>query len=123
MAHNFRELEVWKQAMALSKQVYLITKQFPPEEKFGITSQIQRAAVSIASNIAEGAGRGTNKDFTHFLNIALGSAFELETQILLSNELNYIDENVMKSIMTNLHAIQPKLNSLIKKYGDFEIEK
>ena len=109
--------------MALSKQVYLITKQFPPEEKFGITSQSQRAAVSIASNIAEGAGLGTNKEFTHFLNIALGSAFELETQILLSNELNYIDENVMKSIMTNLHAIQPKLNSLIKKYGDLEIEK
>jgi len=123
MAHNFRELEVWKQAMALSKQVYLITKQFPPEEKFGITSQIQRAAVSIASNIAEGAGRGTNKDFVHFLNIALGSAFELETQILLSNELNYIEEDGMKPIMENLHMIQPKLNSLIKKYSDTEIEK
>jgi len=109
--------------MALSKQVYLITKQFPPEEKFGITSQIQRAAVSIASNIAEGAGRGTNKDFVHFLNIALGSAFELETQILLSNELNYIEEDGMKPIMENLHMIQPKLNSLIKKYSDTEIEK
>ena len=120
MAHNFRELEVWKQAMALSKRVYLSTKQFPAEEKFGITSQIQRASVSIASNIAEGAGRGTNKDFVHFLNIALGSAFELETQILLSKELNYIDEDDMKCIMNELHMIQPRLNSLIKKYGEIE---
>ena len=123
MAHNFRELEVWKQAMALSKRVYLSTKQFPAEEKFGITSQIQRASVSIASNIAEGAGRGTNKDFVHFLNIALGSAFELETQILLSKELNYIDEDDMKCIINELHMIQPRLNSLIKKYGEIEIEK
>ena len=123
MAHNFRELEVWKQAIALSKRVYLSTKQFPAEEKFGITSQIQRASVSIASNIAEGAGRGTNKDFVHFLNIALGSAFELETQILLSKELNYIDEDDMKCIINELHMIQPRLNSLIKKYGEIEIEK
>lgn len=109
--------------MALSKRVYLSTKQFPAEEKFGITSQIQRASVSIASNIAEGAGRGTNKDFVHFLNIALGSAFELETQILLSKELNYIDEDDMKCIINELHMIQPRLNSLIKKYGEIEIEK
>ncbi len=104
--------------MSLSKKVYVVTKQFPIEEKFGIISQIQRATVSIASNIAEGAGRGTDKDFVHFLNIALGSAFEVETQILLSKELDYIREEEMQTIIEDLHVIQPQLNSLIKKYSE-----
>ena len=113
MAHNFRDLEVWKRAMSVAKQVYVATKQFPAEEKFGITSQIQRAAVSIASNIAEGAGRGSDKDFVHFLNIALGSAFEVETQMLLSKDLGYTEENDCKSILESLHIIQPQLQALI----------
>ncbi|MBQ9522434.1 MAG: four helix bundle protein [Paludibacteraceae bacterium] len=121
MAHNFRDLEVWKRAMAVAKKVYVITRQFPKEEKFGMTSQIQRAAVSIASNIAEGAGRGTNKDFVHFLSMALGSAFEVETQLIISKELCYVEENDdYKNIMEGLHSIQPQLNVLMKKYSDIE---
>lgn len=103
--------------MIIAKQVYTVTKQFPTEEKFGLTSQIQRAVVSIASNIAEGAGRGSDKDFVHFLTIALGSAFEVETQLLLANELNYIEEEKIENIIKQLHSIQPQLNALIKKYN------
>ena len=102
--------------MIIAKQVYTVTKHFPTEEKFGLTSQVQRAAISIASNIAEGAGRGTSKDFVHFLTIALGSAFEVETQLLLAKELNYIEEDRIVNIIEQLHSIQPQLNVLIKKY-------
>ena len=105
--------------MSVAKQVYVVTKYFPADERFGLTSQIQRAAVSIASNIAEGSGRGTNKDFVHFLSIALGSAFEVETQMILSRELGYMEENdEYKSIMEDIRVLQPQLNALIKKYND-----
>ena len=77
MHHNFRELEIWKESKDLSVRVYKITRDFPKQEVYGITSQICRASVSIPSNIAEGAGRNSNKDFSRFINIALGSAFEL----------------------------------------------
>jgi len=109
--------------MSVAKQVYVLTRQFPADEKFGMTSQIQRAAVSIASNIAEGAGRGSCKDFAHFLNIALGSAFEVETQVLLSKDLGYANDEDCNKVIEELHVIQPQLNALIKNYGDTEIEK
>ena len=117
MAHNFRELEVWKRSMSLAKKIYIATREYPSEEKFGLSSQIQRAVISIASNIAEGAGRGSDKDFAHFLNIALGSAFEVETQILLANDLGYISQDVLENILQEIHVIQPQLNALIKKYN------
>ena len=121
MAHNYKELEVWKRAMSIAKSIYTLTKKFPIDEKFGLTSQIQRAAVSIASNIAEGAGRGTDKDFVHFLNIALGSAFEVETQVLLSLDLGYLSNEDSKDVLDNIRVIQPQLNALIKKYGEIII--
>ena len=83
--HNFKELKVWQNARVLVKEIYLSTGNFPTEEKYGITSQIRRSAISIPSNIAEGCGRRTDKDFSHFLNIALGSAYELQTQTELTN--------------------------------------
>lgn len=85
--HNFRELNIWKKSLDLSVDVYRITEEFPVVEKYNLISQIVRSAVSIPSNIAEGSGRGTNKDFCRFLNIALGSAYELETQLTISNKL------------------------------------
>jgi four helix bundle protein len=88
--HNFKELKVWQEAMSLAKDVFVITRNFPSEEKFGLTSQINRCSVSVPSNIAEGAGRQSDKEFNQFLNIALGSSYELETQLLLSNDFNYI---------------------------------
>lgn len=81
------KLLVWQKAMELAGKIYIITKEFPHEEKFGLTSQIRRAAVSIPSNIAEGRSRGTRKDFAQFLHIALGSSAELETQLVLAQNL------------------------------------
>ena len=109
MHHNFRELEVWKESKNLSIRVYNLTRQFPKSEMYGITLQINRAAVSIPSNIAEGAGRNSNKDFSRFINIALGSAFELETQLIITFELNFIENNKYEELIKEIHIIQKKL--------------
>ena len=87
--HDFKNLRIWQDAMSLTKDVYLSTAQFPASEKYGLISQINRAAVSIPSNIAEGASRESVKDFSHFISIALGSAYELETQIPLSESFGF----------------------------------
>lgn len=87
------DLQVWQEGMALAKDVYTATAAFPKEEIYGLTSQMRRAAVSLPSNIAEGAARGSKKEFLQFLVIARGSLMELETQILLSRELGYIKNN------------------------------
>jgi len=88
--HNFRELKIWQRSMDFVVEVYKITKEFPSEEKFGLISQQRRSAVSIPSNISEGAGRGTNPQFKHFLEISMGSCNELITQLELSNRLGFI---------------------------------
>lgn len=93
MRHNFRELKIWKDSMNLTKNVYALTPQLPDEEKFGLKSQLNRCTVSIPSNIAEGSGRTSNKEFNHFLNISLSSSYELETQLILLNNLFNIDLN------------------------------
>ena len=87
--HNYNELLVWKKARLFVKKVYLLTNDFPTEEKFGLISQMRRSAISIPSIIAEGSGRSSDKDFANFLSIALGSSFELETQIWLSMDLGF----------------------------------
>ncbi len=112
--HNFKELNVWKESMSLAKEIYFVTKSFPSEEKYGLTSQINRCSISIPSNIAEGAGRGTDKDFNQFLNIALGSAFELETQLLLSHEFNYITKEQTQLLTEKVCKVQRMLNGLKK---------
>lgn len=86
-AHNFRELKIWKEAMEIVKVVYNLTSQLPTDEKFGFISQLNRCALSIPSNIAEGSGRTSNKEFSHFLNIAISSSYELETQLILAEEI------------------------------------
>jgi len=90
--HNFKELLVWQKAMDLAVFAYKLTGFFPKEEKFGLISQIQRCAVSIPSNIAEGSGRVSDKEFQHFISVAMGSSFELETQVIIAQRLNYISE-------------------------------
>lgn len=87
---NHKELEVWKKSMDLVEKVYSFSEEFPNKEVFGLTSQMRRAAVSIPSNIAEGAARKSNKEFIHFLSIGLGSLSELETHYLLSVRLNFV---------------------------------
>ena len=88
--HNLNEIKVWKKAIELSKIVYQNTQNYPTEEKYGLVTQMRRSAVSVASNIAEGAGRNSNKEYTHFLGIARGSSYELQTQIIISLQLNYL---------------------------------
>lgn len=110
--HNFKNLVVWQKSIDLTTEIYSITKGFPLEEKYGLTSQIRRAAVSVASNIAEGAGRKSNKEFKHFLTISLGSVFELETQIIVACRLDLIDESKVSDIQLRISEIQKMIFSL-----------
>jgi len=107
--HNFKELNSWIEAKNFSVLIYKLTLKFPSSEVYGITSQIKRAAVSIPSNIAEGAGRSTNKDFSRFISIALGSAFELETQLLIAQELNFTSNEEVGELLVKLNKIQKML--------------
>lgn len=93
MSQDFQDLTVWQRAMELAEAVYTLTQTFPKEELYGLTSQLRRACVSIASNIAEGRGRSTDRDFRQFLNIALGSTYEVQTQLLLARRLGIGDSN------------------------------
>ena len=111
--HNFRELKIWQEAMEITKLTFKLSKKFPSSEMYGLTSQINRSAVSIPSNIAEGAGRNSNKEFSQFLNIAMGSCFELETQIILSFEFNYIKKDDLESFVVKLNKLEKMINSLI----------
>ncbi len=107
--HNVKELKIWNKSMDLAVQVYELSAKFPSDERFGLTSQTRRCAVSIPSNISEGAGRNTKGEFKQFLGIANGSAFELQTQIIIANKLNFIDENSTSKILEIIDEIQ-KMN-------------
>ena len=111
--HNYNNLQIWQQAMDLVEDIYKLTASFPTEEKFGLVSQMTRAAVSIPSNIAEGAGRNSDKDFAHFISIAIGSLYELNTQIVLSERLGYINQ-------TQSQELQKKLDNLQRKSVSFK---
>ncbi|MBQ7647666.1 MAG: four helix bundle protein [Paludibacteraceae bacterium] len=115
--HNFRELIAWQKAMQLTKKVYFLIKAFPDSERYGLISQIQRAVVSIPSNIAEGAGRPTQKELVHFLSFSLGSAYELETELLLAGELGYIDAEQSEQINAEVIEVQKLVYSLMKKFN------
>ncbi len=111
--HNFRELKIWQDAMKITKLTYKLTKLFPSSEMYGLTSQMNRAAVSIPSNIAEGAGRNNNKEFTQFLNISIGSCFELETQVILAFEFAYIEKEDLEKFVLDINKLEKMINSLI----------
>ena len=106
MRHNFLHLEIWKRSRKLVKEIYSITKSFPSEEKFGLTSQIRRCAVSVPSNIAEGCGRGTTPQLIHFLDVSIGSLCELETQIYLSYDLAFISRERTKELSKEVTEIR-----------------
>jgi four helix bundle protein len=107
---------VWQKAIRLTEKVYRFSAHFPKEEIYGLTSQIRRCAVSVPSNIAEGRGRGGDKEFVRFLQIALGSLYELQTQLELAKMLGYGDENVEKLIELTVE-LEKMLNSLITSKG------
>lgn len=112
---NFKDLIIWNQGIELAVKAYELTRQLPKEETYGLSSQIKRAVVSIPSNIAEGCSRETNKDFKRFLQISLGSAFELETDLIIAEKLRFIKSVDIQNFLTSLHAEQRQVNSLISK--------
>lgn len=108
---DFRKLEIWAESVVLAKKIYQITNGFPSQEKYGMSSQMTRAAVSIASNIAEGCSRKTSLEFSRFLDIALGSSFELETQIEICNQVGYITQESYQNLLEDLHLLQRRINA------------
>lgn len=114
-AHNFRKLVIWEKSMSLVKKVYNMTSKLPDSEKFGLQSQLNRCAVSIPSNIAEGSGRSSNKDFTRFLKHSISSSYELETQLILCKEIYEVD---IESLYSELVNLQNMLGGFIRKLND-----
>ena len=112
-ARNFRDYKVWQDAVDYATLVYEVTGQMPWFEKKGLCDQLQRAVVSISSNIAEGAARTSDADFAHFLDFALGSAFEVETQLTIAKNVGYLEENLYKELYSKLMSIEKQLNGLI----------
>jgi len=113
MSCSYRELVVWQKARQLIFHVYLATKDFPKNEVYGLTAQLRRAAVSVASNIAEGQGRLTSGEFLHFLGQARGSLLELDTQLIIALDLNYLTLDYQKEIEVELRRVLGLLNRLI----------
>ncbi|TLY50798.1 MAG: four helix bundle protein [Gammaproteobacteria bacterium] len=111
-ASHFRELEVWQLGMSLAKSVYRLTGTFPREERYGLSSQLQRAAVSIPSNIAEGNARSSTKDYARFVAMALGSAAELQTQVLLSADLDIGDPVIRAEALDECDRVGQMLQRL-----------
>jgi four helix bundle protein len=112
-ARNFRNYPVWQQAVEYATKIYRITSDMPYFEKKGLCDQLQRAAVSISSNVAEGSARTSDSEFAHFLDIALGSAYEVETQLLISKNVGYIDINIYNQLLDELISIEKQLTGLV----------
>ncbi len=111
---SHKDLKVWIKGIELVKSIYEITNLFPSNEQFGLTSQMRRAAVSIPSNIAEGCGRNSDKELIHFLYISLGSATELETQIIISKDLGFLENEKSEQLQSLIFEIIKMTSSLIK---------
>lgn len=111
---DFKKLQVWQESVSLVTKLHIELKALPQSERYGLYSQMTRAAVSIPSNIAEGSGRRSDKDYRRFLDIALGSSFELETQFIIVENLNYIEEDRIQLLLDKLTKIQKMLQGLIK---------
>ena len=112
-ARNFRNYPVWQQAVEYATKIYKITSDMPYFEKKGLCDQLQRAAVSISSNVAEGSARTSDSEFAHFLDIALGSAYEVETQLLISKNVGYIDINIYNQLFDEIISIEKQLTGLV----------
>lgn len=111
---SYQELEVWKESRVLVKMVYQISSKYPDVEKFGLTLQVRRSAVSVVSNIAEGVGRNTSKDTLQFLYIAKGSVYELETQLLISTDLSFVLASEIETTLAQISLVKKLLFGFIK---------
>jgi four helix bundle protein len=114
MGQPFRDLTVWQRAVELATCIYQVTAQFPRSEIYGLTSQLRRAAVSVASNIAEGAGRGSKKEFKQFLQMARGSNCELQTQLIIASNLEFASQNQVARAEALSHEVAKMLNGLLR---------
>lgn len=103
--HRFKDLEVWKKSRGFCSEIYTITSKFLETEKFGLTNQLRRASVSIPLNMAEGSSRHSNKDFARFLQMSIGSAYEIETQLMIASDLNFLNQEELDSLLKNLDSI------------------
>ena len=112
-ARNFRNYKVWQDAVDYASKVYKVTSGMPWFEKKGLCDQLQRAAVSISSNIAEGAAKPSDVEFAHFLDTSLGSAFEVETQLLISKNVGYVNSDLYNELLNDLNEIERQINGLI----------
>ena len=114
MIKSFSDLATWKEAHKLVLMIYKVTKQFPPDEKFGLIIQLRRAAVSVSSNIAEGFSRNTNKEKVQFYYMALGSLTEMQNQLIISKDLSYMSESRFDELMKHVIVVNKLINGMIK---------
>jgi four helix bundle protein len=112
---SFRELLVWQKGIELAKAIYSLTQRFPSDEKFGLISQLRRAAVSVPSNIAEGQARRSSAEFSQFISISLGSLAELETQLIIALELRIVPGGQIEPLIARIHELQKMFHSLRSK--------
>ncbi|WP_317166695.1 four helix bundle protein [Chryseobacterium defluvii] len=112
--YNFKNLNIWRFSIELTDEIYILTDSFPKSEEFGLKSQIRRCSVSVASNIAEGSSRSSNKDFNRFLEISLGSLYELQTQIIISSNRNYFDLSKLENIENKITELQKMISGFQK---------
>ncbi|MBK9565566.1 MAG: four helix bundle protein [Saprospiraceae bacterium] len=112
---DYKKLQIWERSHAIVLEIYKLSKEFPKEELYGLTSQLRRSSVSISSNIAEGCGRNSDAELARFLVIAMGSAAEAEYQLLLAKDLGYMDDVIYKKLDDELNQIRKMLNAFIKK--------
>jgi len=114
--NSYRDLDVWKQSRQLVKSVYQLSRSFPKEEQFGLTNQLRRAAISVPSNIAEGSGRNHSKDSIPFFFIARGSLYEIETQLIISFDLEYISDSHLKEVLEQVTRCKKLINGFINYF-------
>ena len=119
---DFKGLDIWRIARGLNKLIYDVTKSFPRDEIYGLTNQIRRASVSISSNIAEGCGRRTSRDFVQFLHNAMGSLKEVESQIFLAKDLEYLPKKGYEELNEEIDKLGKKLNLFIRHIEDLDIK-
>lgn len=120
---NFKELKIWKQGMTIAKKCYILTATFPKHEQYNLSSQIVRCGVSIASNIAEGSSRTSEKDYARFVEISLGSAFELQTQLIIAQEIKMGDQIILNELLNEIETEQKMIASFLRILKDNEVSK
>jgi four helix bundle protein len=122
MLKSYKDLKVWQKSYGLCLEIYRLTGKFPQDERYGLTSQVRRAAVSVPSNIAEGYGRKTTADYIRLLYIAYGSLCELETQILLSGDLGYVADTDLKHLTADISEVERMLKALTKSLAEKNLD-